>query len=207
MTMKKLAMVLPQPKRPSGRPKKILDHRKLNSIVEVLPESPIELLETLLIFDARSLERDTQQELLRLLPQLIHVRRSWKAHYLEHGCISCPKADERFAIAARMRIKGLNWEEVFEIVAPRIHTRHERKAFQDAVYWKLEHPKTRTERNPISYGSGGFCNACQARIVARMRKRYRKLMADRDLPAELAAFTDALCLRYNAAQRLFNGED
>jgi hypothetical protein len=205
--MKKLAMALPQPKRPLGRPKKILDHPKLDSIVEVLPESPVEILETLLIFDARLLQRDTQQELLRLLPQLIHVRRAWKAHYLEHGCISCPKADEKFAIAARMRLRDLNWEEIFEIVAPNIHTRRERKCFQSAVYWKLEHPKERAERNTNAYGSGGFCNACQARIIARMRKRYRKLLAGRDLPAELAAFADALCLRYNAAQRLFNGDD
>ena len=45
------------------------------------------------------------------------------------------------------------------------------------------------------------------RIYQRMLKRYRKLMAGRDLPAELAAFTDALMLKYNAAQRLLNGED
>jgi len=207
MTMKKRAMALPQPKRPPGCPKKILDHRKLDSIIEVLPESPVEILETLLIFDARSLERDMQQELLRLLPQLIHVRRAWKAHYLEHGCISCPKADEKFAIAARMRLGGFNWSEVFDIVAPNLHTRRDRKCFENAVRWKLDHPKQRAERHPSAYGSGGFCNACQARILARMRKRYRKLMAGRDLAQEFATFKDALCLRYNAAQRLFNGDD
>jgi hypothetical protein len=73
MTMKKLAMALPQPKRPLGRPKKILDHRKLESIVDVLPESPVELLETLLIFDARCLDKETRQELIRILPQLVHI--------------------------------------------------------------------------------------------------------------------------------------
>ena len=190
------------PKLP-GRPKKILDHR----IVEVLPESHIELLETLLIFDARSLERDTQQELLRLLPQLIHIRRAWKAHYLEFGCLGCRKADERVAIAARMRLAGFNWSEVFDIVAPNLHARYERKCFDNAVRWKLSHPKQRAERHPGAYGAGGFCNACATRIFGRMRKRYRKLMAGRDLPAELPTFTDALCLRYNAAQRLFNGDD
>jgi len=41
----------------------------------------------------------------------------------------------------------------------------------------------------------------------RMRNRYRKAMQGRNLPAELAAFKDALCLRYNAAQRLLNGDD
>jgi hypothetical protein len=207
MTMNKLAMALPQPKRPPWRPKKILDHRKLDSIVEVLPESPVEALEALLILDARALERDTQQELMRILPQIIHIRRAWKAHYLEYGCTSCRKADERFAIAARMRLGGFNWSEVFDIVAPNIHTRHERKCFENAVRWKLSHPKQRAERHPSAYGAGGFCNACVARIFGRMRKRYRKLMVGRDLAQEFATFKDALCLRYNAAQRLFNGDD
>lgn len=205
--MNKLTMALPQPKRPLGRSKKILDHQKLDSIVEVLAESPAEMLETLLIFDARSLERATQQDLLRLLPQLIHVRRAWKAHYLDYGCPSCRKADERVAIAARMRLAGFNWSEVFDIVAPNLHTGRDQKCFENAVRWKLDHPKQRTERHPSAYGAGGFCNACVARILGRMRKRYRKLMAGRDLRAEMAKFTDALCLRYNAAQRLFNGED
>ena len=150
--MKKLAMALPQPKRPLGRPKKILDHRKLDSIVEVLPESPEERLETLLIFDARCLDKETRQELIRILPQLVHIRRAWKAEYMECGCISC----------------------------------HKKKNL---------------------YSAGGFCNACAARIFARMRKRYRKLTAGRDLAQEFATFKDALCLRYNAAQRLFNGDE
>jgi hypothetical protein len=83
--MKKLAMASPQPKRPLGRPKKILDHRKLDSIVEVLPESPVALLETLLIFDARCLDKETRQELIRILPQLVHIRHAWKAEYMECG--------------------------------------------------------------------------------------------------------------------------
>jgi hypothetical protein len=40
-----------------------------------------------------------------------------------------------------------------------------------------------------------------------MRNRYRKAMQGRDVVQELATFKDALALRYNAAQRLFNGED
>jgi len=150
--MKKLAMALPQPKRPPGRPKKILDHRKLDSIVDVLPESPVEMLETLLIFDARCLDKETRQELLRILPQLVHIRHAWKAEYMECGCVSC----------------------------------HKKKA---------------------EYGAGGFCNACCKRIYMRMRNRYRKAVEGRDLAQEFATFTDALSLRYNAAQRLFNGED
>jgi hypothetical protein len=75
------------------------------------------------------------------------------------------------------------------------------------VYWKLEHPKERAERNVNAYGSGGLCVACQGRIIQRMHKRYRELMSGRDLAKELATFRDALAIRYNAAQRLFNGDD
>jgi hypothetical protein len=32
-------------------------------------------------------------------------------------------------------------------------------------------------------------------------------MEGRNLDEELATFKDALCLRYNAAQRLFNGDE
>jgi hypothetical protein len=60
------------------------------------------------------------------------------------------------------------------------------------------------ERKRNAYGAGGFCAACQGRIMHRMRNRYRKAMQGRNLPAELATFKDALCLRYNAAQRLFS---
>jgi hypothetical protein len=137
---------------PAGRPKKILDHRKLDSIVEVLPASPVEMLETFLIFDARALDMETRQELLRILPQLVHIRRAWKAEYMECGCISCHK------------------------------------------------------KRP-DYASGGFCVACQGRILQRMRNRYRNVIKGRDLAQELATFKDALQLKYNAAQRLFNGDD
>ena len=137
---------------PAGRPKKILDLGKLESIRVPEIVSPLEAMENLLIFDARCLDRETRQELLRLIPQLVHIRRAWRAEYMKCGCTCC----------------------------------HKKKA---------------------GYGAGGFCNACWSRIYARMRNRFRKAMAGRDLPAELATFKDALQLRYNAAQRLFNGED
>jgi hypothetical protein len=151
--MKKLITVevLPPSKR-AGRPKKMLDLRKFDSIKAPKMESPLRAFESLLIFDARCLDRETRQELLRLVPQLVHIRRAWRAEYMECGCTSC----------------------------------HKKKA---------------------GYGAGGFCNACWGRIYTRMRNRYRKAMKGRNLPAELAAFKDALQLRYNAAQRLFNGDD
>jgi hypothetical protein len=129
-----------------------VDIQKLERIVEVLPSSPFERLEVLLIFDARAISKETRQELLRLLPELVHVRRAWKAEYMECGCICC-------------RAK-------------------------------------KTE-----YGAGGFCNTCAARIYNRMRSRFRKAMQGRNVPAEIEAFKDTLQLRYNAAQRLFNGEE
>jgi hypothetical protein len=152
--MRKLAkveVILQEPRRP-GRPKRIPDLRKLDSIKVAEPESPEQALESLLIFDARCLDKDTRQELLRILPQLVHIRRAWTAEYMECGCASCHK------------------------------------------------------KKPC-YGAGGFCVACQGRIYQRMRKRYRKAMQGRNLPAELATFKDVLCLRYNAAQRLFNEDN
>jgi hypothetical protein len=138
--------------RPPGRPMKIIDLRKLENIHVPVIDSPLQAMESLLIFDARCLERETRQELLRLMPQLIHVRRAWRAEYMECGCICC----------------------------------HKKKS---------------------GYGAGGFCNACWGRIYTRMRNRFRKVMVGRDLPAELAILKDALQLKYNAAQRLFNGDD
>jgi hypothetical protein len=154
MTMKKpakLEVILPTRRRP-GRPKKILDHRKLDSIQVAKPESPERAIESLLIFDARCLDMATRQELLRLLPGLVHVRRAWRAEYMECGCSSC----------------------------------HEKKRL---------------------YGAGGFCNACWGRIYQRMLNRYRKQMAGRDLPAELAMFKEALTLKFSTAQRLLNEDD
>lgn len=134
------------------RPRKISDRRVIENVNVVLPDSPLERIENLLIFDARCLDRATQQELLRLLPQLVHIRRAWKALYLECGCISCHR-----------------------------------------------------KRN--DYASGGFCSGCQSLITARMRNRHRLAMAGRDLTAEIEKFTDGLALRFNAAQRLFGGEE
>lgn len=138
------------------KPKPPIDLQKLESVQAVEPDlSSEQALESLLIFDARCLDRETQQELLLLLPALVHIRRAWKAHYLEYGCVSCHKKNTKNT-------------------------------------W---------------YASGGFCVACQRRILMRMRNRYRKTMEGRDPEKELATFKDALALRYNAAQRLFNGDD
>ncbi len=127
-----------------------VDLQKLDTIVEVLPASPAERLEMLLIFDARALDKETRQELLRLLPEIARVRRAWKAEFMECGCLCC-------------------------------------------------------HRKRVAYGAGGFCNACAARVLQRMRNRYKKAMKGFD--AEVEAFRDALALKYNAAQRLFGSQD
>jgi hypothetical protein len=62
-------------------------------------------------------------------------------------------------------------------------------------------------KKKTEYGAGGFCVTCWGRIYMRMRNRFRKAMQGRDMAAELATFKDALSLRYNAAQRLFNSDD
>jgi hypothetical protein len=157
--------------------------------------------------DARCLDRDTQHKLLALLPELIHIRHAWKAEYMECGCPGCQKPDPTITIAARMRRQGFNWEEIYEIAGPNITSYAQRKRFRDAVLWKLERLDTPTRKPSTWYGAGGFCDACYRRIGAQMRNRYRKLMAGRDLTQELATFKGALCLRYNAAQQLFNGEE
>jgi hypothetical protein len=133
-----------------GRPRKVIDLQKLERIQVASPNAPEQALQTLLIFDARCLHKETQQELLRLLPELNQVRRAWRAEFMEYGCASC-------------------------------------------------HRKNRV------YGAGGFCNACYRRLYARMENRFRKVMEG--YKDEMAVLVDALCRRYNAAQRLFNTGD
>ena len=58
-------------------------------------------------------------------------------------------------------------------------------------------------RKKTQYGGGGFCYTCLARITTRMRTCFRQVDAGRDIPDEVAS----LSRRYDAAQRLFNGED
>jgi hypothetical protein len=130
-----------------GRPRKVPTQAKLEEVKSVLPATVEEGIENLLIFDARQIDASTARELVRLVPELLRMRRAWRAHFAEYGCLIC----------------------------------HRKKA---------------------EYGAGGFCNRCGCRIGGRMRHQLRRIEAGHDRPAELAAFKDALSLRYNAAQRL-----
>src|SRR5260221_5591332 len=42
-----------------------------------------------MVFDARCHDKETWQQLLRVLPDLTRIRKAWKAHFVEHGCVSC----------------------------------------------------------------------------------------------------------------------
>lgn len=35
------------------------------------------------------LDRETGHALVRVLPQLTRIRKAWRAHFVEHGCVSC----------------------------------------------------------------------------------------------------------------------
>lgn len=202
----KSKVVLQERRRP-GRPKKILDLRKLDSVTVAQPESPERAIENLLIFDVRCLDVTTRQELLRILPGLVHISRAWRAEFSEHGCLGCQKKpDPTVAIAARLRRRGSTWAEIYELTAVSASNRAARRRFEGAVHWKLEHLGAPAREPSRGYGAGGFCDRCSQRIYQRMLK-HRKLMAGRDVPAEVEAFKDALRLRYNAAQRLLNEED
>lgn len=210
--MTKLArvQVLPERRR-VGRPKKILDLQKLDQVKVAIPESAERAIEDVLIFDARCLDVATRQELLRILPQLLHVRRAWKAEFLEYGCASCQsgrKPDPTYKIAAKLRRAGMAWSEIFKALTLDTElTPHDRKLIRKGVSYELRAKRTNRPRKARagSYGAGGFCAACQGLVYRRMRNRFRKAMEGRNFPAELVTFTDALMLKFNAAQRLLNG--
>lgn len=129
--------------------KHVISYEKLELVQTGRPESALQALEGLMVFDARCLDRETRLQLVRILPDLTRIRKAWKAHFAEFGCFAC-------------------------------------------------------RRKKTEYGAGGLCYPCLARISQRMRTCFRKLGVGRQ---DEAAFKDSLCLRYNAAQRLFNGGD
>ncbi len=202
--------VIPR-ERPAGKkrrqPEKILDIKRLDRIRVAKPKSPLHALENLLLFDAHCIDVVSRQQLLRLLPQLVGQRRAWKAHFLEYGCLHCPKPDPTVAIAARLRRRGSTWGDVYEITGTQAKTPADRKLFMEAVRWRLAHPNVRTPSPSNQYGAGGFCSPCQMRIYTRMQKRFRHFVEGRADETEVATLKDALCLSYNLAQRIFHGDE
>ena len=202
----------------AGPPKKAFDGGQLDAVLTVAPESPGDALAQLFVLDARMLDRQTQHELLRILPQLVHARRAWKAHFLEHGCLLCKagrKPDPTNKIAANLRRMGMTWPEIFKALTIDAElTARDRKLIRTSVSNSLRR-RARGLRRRIEckskestwYGSGGLCSDCQHVVLFRMLQRFRRVTKGRNTQAETAALIDALALRYNAAQRLFNEGD
>jgi len=69
--------------------KQVINYKKLDLAPVGAPESGLQAIEDLLVFDARCLDKETRHELLRVLPDLTRIRKAWKAHFTEHGCVSC----------------------------------------------------------------------------------------------------------------------
>jgi len=58
-------------------------------------------------------------------------------------------------------------------------------------------------RKKVGYASGGLCDRCLHRTLYRMKTCLRKIDAGRSTPEEIGELTR----KFDAAQRLFNGED
>ena len=77
------------------RGKQIINYKKLELVSVAAPESALQAVEDLMVFDARCLDRETWHELLRFLPELTRIRKAWKAHFVAHGCVSCHRKQEQ----------------------------------------------------------------------------------------------------------------
>ena len=69
--------------------KQIINYKKLELVRVMAPESPLQAMEDLMVFDARCLDTQTWHALLRILPDLTRIRNAWRAHFAEFGCVSC----------------------------------------------------------------------------------------------------------------------
>jgi hypothetical protein len=175
---------------------------KLAKVEVMLPRAAERKIDSLLVFDARCVDVGTRQELLRLLPGLVHIRRGWRAHFLKQGCLACQKPDPTVAIAARLRRRGSTWTEIYEVTAFNATNHAERNRFENAVRWKLAHPEAPTRNPSHRYGAGGFCDRCYMRLRRELVKALRKMHEGRDAAAETAALTQ----RFDLAQWLLAGE-
>jgi len=171
--------------------------------VELLPSRRIKKkFDDLLVFDVRCVDVPTRQKLLRLLPQLVHLRRAWTAHFTTHGCLTCQKPDRTVTIAAKLRGRGMPWKEVYEVIGLNrgAMSLPERKRFEHAVRWKLAHPEIRDRKPSHRYGAGGLCDLCYARIRRELTRTLRKMHEGRDATGETAALTR----RFDVAQWLLS---
>jgi hypothetical protein len=183
---------------------------KLAKVEVMLPRPAERRIDDALIFDSRGLDVGTRQELLRLLPQLMHLSRANRAIYQKHGCRECPKPDPTVTIAARLRRGGMSWSEVYETVGVLAATRAERKKFEQAVRWKLAHLETPKRKHWPGYGAGGLCMNCYLRRRRELAKElgvHARTIGQRLEERDAAAETAALTQRHDLAQWLLGGEE
>jgi hypothetical protein len=178
--------------------------QKLAKVQIMAPNLAAEKVDDLLVFDAVCLDVQSRQELLRLMPKLVHIRTARKDIFRERGC-DCSKPDPTIAIAARLRRQGMCWEKIYEAMglAPRCMTREERKSFEQAVRWKWAHLDAPERRPSLRYGAGGMCDRCYLRLRRELAKRLRKMHEGRDADSE----TRALSLKFDVAQWLLGQDD
>jgi len=88
----KVELLVPTKRRRPGHPRSFQPIKQV-SIEVAKPDSLEDALGNLLFLDARDLDRATRKDLLRILPQLVHSSRAWKARYAEYGCLYCHKKD------------------------------------------------------------------------------------------------------------------
>jgi hypothetical protein len=161
----------------------------------------IDLLAFLL--EARFLPAGEYRDLRRACPTSVHLSRALAARFLKKGCLHCPPPDARVPIAARMRKRGMSWQDVYALAAPEATTSAERTRFNLAVRWKVER-LNRSERKPklSEYGAGGFCRKCYAALSKETRELIRasRALQGRNTPEE----TIALTLREDSAALLLS---
>jgi hypothetical protein len=177
---------------------------RLAEVEVLLSNEAAEKFDRLLVFDARGVDAGMRQELLRLFPRLVHLRRAWRRHFLTHGCLACQKPDPTIAIAARLRRRGATWADVYEIVGVDFarNTRAEQRKFWNAVRWEIAHLQVAAAKPSHRYGAGGLCDRCYLRIRRELAKAIRTLHSGRDASEETAALTR----KFDVAQWLLNGE-
>lgn len=73
--------------------KKKVINKKLELVRVSPPQSGLETVEELMVFDARCLDKETRMELRHILPGLLNVTRAWQVYFSVHGCLLCGQDD------------------------------------------------------------------------------------------------------------------
>jgi hypothetical protein len=106
----KVELLVPAKKRRPGQPRKFQRIKRV-SIEVAKPDSLEDALGNLLFLDARSLDRTTRDELLRVLPHLFQASRAWQVRFAEYGCLCCHKKRVTYGaggLCGRCQVRELN---------------------------------------------------------------------------------------------------